>query len=67
MMVSLKSFFATDTGAVTVDWVFLTAAIMGVSLAVVASLLSGINSLDTTISTTLSNAAVATMGTLGVN
>lgn len=35
MMNFLKSFRADDDGAVTVDWVVLTAAIVGLSVAVI--------------------------------
>ena len=35
-VVSLPSFLRREEGAVTVDWVVLTAAIMGLSLAVIA-------------------------------
>ena len=63
----IKTFAADDSGAVTVDWVVLTAAIVGLGLAVVTSVRSGVSSLGTNISTSLSSASVATLGTLGVN
>ncbi|MCB1389516.1 MAG: hypothetical protein H6898_17185 [Rhodobacter sp.] len=62
-----KSFLADESGAVTVDWVVLTAAIVGLGLAVVTSVRSGVSSLATDISTSLTSASVATLGTLGVN
>ena len=63
----IKTFAADDSGAVTVDWVVLTAAIVGLGLAVVTSVRSGVSSLGTNISNSLSSASVATLGTLGVN
>jgi len=63
----IKTFAADDSGAVTVDWVVLTAAIVGLGLAVITSVRSGVSSLGTNISNSLSSASVATLGTLGVN
>jgi len=63
----IKTFAANESGAVTVDWVVLTAAIVGLGLAVVTSVRTGVSSLGTNISTSLSSASVATLGTLGVN
>ena len=63
----IKNFVADDSGAVTVDWVVLTAAIVGLGLAVITSVRSGVSSLGTNISNSLSSASVATLGTLGVN
>jgi Flp pilus assembly pilin Flp len=65
-MTMIKTFLADDSGAVTVDWVVLTAAIVGLGLAVVTSVRSGVGSLGTNISNSLSSASVATLGTLGV-
>ena len=36
-----KNFLADDSGAVTVDWVVLTAAIVGLGVAVMASVSAG--------------------------
>ncbi|MCL4675680.1 MAG: hypothetical protein KJZ59_06580 [Pararhodobacter sp.] len=63
----IKNFAADESGAVTVDWVVLTAAIVGLGLAVVTSVRTGVGTLGTSISTSLSSASVATLGTLGVN
>jgi len=63
----IKTFAANESGAVTVDWVVLTAAIVGLGLAVVTSVRTGVSSLGTNISNSLSSASVATLGTLGVN
>ncbi|WP_417589471.1 hypothetical protein [Pararhodobacter oceanensis] len=58
----LKNFAADDSGAVTVDWVVLTAAIVGLGIAVVATVRGGVNDLGTEINTRLTNATVATIG-----
>jgi len=63
----IKTFAADESGAVTVDWVVLTAAIVGLGLAVITSVRSGVTSLGSNISTSLSSASVATLGTLGVS
>ena len=63
----IKTFAANESGAVTVDWVVLTAAIVGLGLAVITSVRSGVGDLATDISTSLSGASVATLGTLGVS
>ncbi|MEO0356715.1 MAG: hypothetical protein AAF386_00220 [Pseudomonadota bacterium] len=41
----LKNFFANEDGAVTVDWVVLTAAVVGLGAAVLASVSTGVLSL----------------------
>ena len=61
----IEAFRNDESGAVTVDWVVLTAAIVGLGLAVIASVRTGANSLATNISSSLSGASVATLGTLG--
>lgn len=61
----IKTFAANESGAVTVDWVVLTAAIVGLGLAVVTSVQSGVGGLASSISGSLSSASVATLGTLG--
>ena len=63
----INSFAKDEAGAVTVDWVVLTAAIVGLGLAVIASVRTGTSDLATDIQTSLSGASVATLGTLGVN
>jgi Flp pilus assembly pilin Flp len=54
----LKNFIANESGAVTVDWVVLTAALVGLGLAVMTVVSSGVESLSTDIDEELS-----TMGT----
>lgn len=61
----IKTFKADEAGAVTVDWVVLTAAIVGLGIAVIAAVSSGTNSLATNISTALSGATVNSLGALG--
>lgn len=51
----LKGFKNDESGAVTVDWVVLTAAIVGLSVAVIASLNNG----TTNLSSNMSNAIAA--------
>jgi Flp pilus assembly pilin Flp len=63
----IKTFNSDESGAVTVDWVVLTAAIVGLGLAVIASVRTGTSNLASNIQTSLSGASVATLGTLGVN
>ena len=54
-MEMIKTFAKSESGAVTVDWVVLTAAIVGLGLAVMAVVANGIEDLSGNISTTLSN------------
>ncbi|MGH1368688.1 MAG: Flp family type IVb pilin [Maritimibacter sp.] len=46
----IKNFRADEDGAVTVDWVVLTAAIVGLGIAVLTSVSDGTTSLADTIS-----------------
>jgi Flp pilus assembly pilin Flp len=52
-LATLKSFAASESGAVTVDWVVLTAALVGLGLAVMAVVSGGIENLSTDINTSL--------------
>ena len=67
LFANIKTFAANESGAVTVDWVVLTAAIVGLGIAVIASVRDGTADLAGAIETSLTNATVATIGTLGVN
>jgi Flp pilus assembly pilin Flp len=49
----IKNFAQSESGAVTVDWVVLTAAIVGLGLAVMAVVSTGIESLSNDIATSL--------------
>lgn len=64
-MAKIKNFVTDESGAVTVDWVVLTAAIVGLGIAVVASVRGGVEGMGTAISSSLSNATFdPTEGTL---
>lgn len=64
---NIKTFAADESGAVTVDWVVLTAAIVGLGIAVVASVRSGVGSVATQIDESLSSATIADIGALDSN
>lgn len=55
MTALIKNFAKSESGAVTVDWVVLTAAIVGLGLAVMAVVSGGIEDLSGDISTTLTD------------
>lgn len=61
-LANLKNFAADESGAVTVDWVVLTAAIVGLGIAVVASVRTGVQGLGTSISTSLATSTVSGTG-----
>ena len=54
----LRSFRAKDDGAVTVDWVVLTAAIVGLSIAVIAIVTEGATNKSSGIGAALSNQGI---------
>ena len=56
----LKSFALSESGAVTVDWVVLTAAIVGLGLAVMAVVSGGVSDLSTNIQGQLSGQEITT-------
>ncbi len=56
-----NAFLKDESGAVTVDWVVLTAAIVGLGIAVLASVSGGTNTLAQTISGNLAAGQVATL------
>ena len=60
------AFLNDESGAVTVDWVVLTAAIVGLAIAVVTTVASGMNTLADSTSTELGNGQVATLDGLSV-
>jgi Flp pilus assembly pilin Flp len=51
----VKTFVSDESGAVTVDWVVLTAAIVGLGLAVMSVVSGGVEDLSGDISTALTN------------
>jgi Flp pilus assembly pilin Flp len=58
MTALIKNFAKSESGAVTVDWVVLTAAIVGLGLAVMAVVSGGIEDLSNDINTQLTNTSV---------
>jgi Flp pilus assembly pilin Flp len=56
----IKNFAKSESGAVTVDWVVLTAAIVGLGLAVMAVVSDGVGNLSNDIDTQLTGQAIAT-------
>ncbi|MEM9349110.1 MAG: hypothetical protein AAGA47_02535 [Pseudomonadota bacterium] len=48
-MKTFKEFAANEDGAITVDWVVLTAAIVGMGIAIVAALASGTTNVGNTV------------------
>lgn len=56
----INKFFADDDGAVTVDWVVLTAAIVGLGIAVMTSFGPGVVSLSDKVSSNLANHSLTT-------
>ena len=55
-----KDFMRDEDGAVTVDWVVLTAAIVGLGIAVLTSVSGGTTSLADKISSNLAGQTIAT-------
>ena len=60
MMKYIKNFRRDEDGAVTVDWVVLTAAIVGLGLAVLSSVSGGTTSLANKISGNLASQTIST-------
>ena len=54
----IKSFARDENGAVTVDWVVLTAAVVGLAVAAYGSIQSGASSLTASTNTTMSGMTV---------
>ncbi|KGM88042.1 Flp pilus assembly protein, pilin Flp [Roseovarius mucosus DSM 17069] len=65
MIKFIKNFSKDEDGAVTVDWVVLTAAVVGLGIAGVSTVSTGIENLATTIGTEVGGSAVVDLGTLG--
>ena len=57
----MKTFLNDESGAVTVDWVVLTAAIVGLGIAVLTSVGGGTTTLAESISTNLADGNVRTL------
>ena len=60
----IENFRNDESGAVTVDWVVLTAAIVGLGIVVVASVRTGTTSVAEQIETSLESATIADLGSL---
>lgn len=58
MMKRFEQFLKDEGGAVTVDWVVLTAAVVGLGVAAVDTVEEGINALASDIATAISTKAV---------
>jgi Flp pilus assembly pilin Flp len=55
-----KKFHDEEDGAVTVDWVVLTAAVVGLGVAALAAIKGGVGSLSTKINSHLSGQTIST-------
>ncbi len=58
----IKTFAQDENGAVTVDWVVLTAAVVGLAVAAYGSIQSGAESLTAATDTSLSGMTVGDIG-----
>ena len=61
----IRRFLAAESGAVTVDWLVLSAAITGLGLASATAVRSGAGSLGTEVSDSLTSASVVSLDCLG--
>lgn len=62
-----KRFLHATNGAITTDSIIVGAAILGTAIATMAQVRSGVEPLGTEVQTSLTNAEVATLSTLGTN
>ncbi|MBL4628324.1 MAG: hypothetical protein JKY00_09860 [Roseicyclus sp.] len=60
-MPTIQHFFQSENGAVTVDWVILTAALVGLGLAVMAVVSGGVEDLSGDVSVELASLDIGTM------
>ena len=60
MLKFFKSFRAREDGAVTVDWVVLTAAIVGIAIALIAMIAAGATDKSTSVGAQLSSMEIST-------
>lgn len=67
MIKFFKNFRADEDGAVTVDWVVLTAAVVGLGVAGVATVRTGVGNLASSISTGVGGATVNAPTSLGTS
>jgi len=66
-MTFLHRFRTAETGAVTTDWVVLTAAIVGLGIGTVSLVRSGTGALGNDVSASLSGSTVASLDCMGTN
>lgn len=64
-LVAVRAFGRGESGAVTVDWVVLTAATVGLCLGAIGAVRTGALGLGGGLGATLNNATVLPIGTLG--
>jgi Flp pilus assembly pilin Flp len=62
LFANIKAFSANESGAVTVDWVVLTAAIVGLGIAVITAVRTGTTTLGNSIATAVGTATVGGTG-----
>lgn len=67
MMNFIKNFRAEEDGAVTVDWVVLTAAIVGLGIVAITAVNGGIQSLGQQVATDLTASADSTTDSRYIN
>ena len=65
MLARIRQRLLDDDGAVTADWVLLTATLVGMGFSSAASVRSGVNALANDINAALSSASVANIAMLG--
>lgn len=58
-------FWGDQSGAITVDWTVLAAAVVGLGVASVGAVRSGVGSLGSDVETSLNSASVVSLGELG--
>ena len=63
----IKSFARDDSGAVTVDWVVLTAAIVGLGIAVITAISGGVGGLGGGVASNLNNLTVDAIDVTGIH
>ncbi|EDM70379.1 hypothetical protein RAZWK3B_06802 [Roseobacter sp. AzwK-3b] len=57
----LKTFICNEDGAVTVDWVVITAAVVGLGVGVVTTLLAANNSIGNRVASTMNAAEIQSL------
>lgn len=65
MLARITQALHDEDGAVTVDWVTLAAAVVGIGIAAAASVRSGVTALSGDIQSSLSSASVVSLGMVG--